>query len=349
MNRKTYEEIQIFNQGMRDMGQGLGALGQAAEGYRFQNMMHKAGADMLEVIRTKGVQGLDAQTLAGIAQKHNMGADGISMTLALMKQSGAALKANQEYLTEVENTRTTRNQGNLYDAQTGKAVAETQTENELRPWKARSEEKLGDQRESAVRLNDANTNQVNALTPVKVREGESRIAVNGSAANLNNTRAGDIIAKQPGEIAATKALAEQRRAAAAQNGAGGKANNAQLLKAGIAAGIAASNVGPRDADKDGNLIWYSNDQLVRTKRAYEQLGLVPVFKVDPKTGKGYLASVQLAGGPQSARPAAPQAKPKPAASGGKPIDKATVTKLLVQTGGDVAKARLLARQQGYTF
>ena len=317
MNRKTYEELQIFNQGMRDMGQGLGALGQAAESYRFQNMMNKAGADMLEVIRTKGVQGLDAQTLAGIAQKHNMGADGISMTLALMKQSGAALKANQEYLTEVEQTRAVRT--------------------------------LGDQRESAVRLNDANTNQVNTLTPVKVREGESRIAVNGSAANLNNTRAGDIIAKQPGEIAATKALEDQRNAAAAQNGAGGKVNVAKSLKDGIAAGIAASNVGPRDADKDGNLIWYTNDQLVRTKRVYEQLGLVPVFKVDPKTGKGYLASVQLAGGPQSARPAAPQAKPKPAASGGKPIDKATVTKLLVQTGGDVAKARLLARQQGYTF
>ena len=317
MNRKTYEELQIFNQGMRDMGQGLGALGQAAESYRFQNMMNKAGADMLEVIRTKGVQGLDAQTLAGIAQKHNMGADGISMTLALMKQSGAALKANQEYLTEVEQTRAVRT--------------------------------LGDQRESAVRLNDANTNQVNTLTPVKVREGESRIAVNGSAANLNNTRAGDIIAKQPGEIAATKALEDQRNAAAAQNGAGGKVNVAKSLKDGIAAGIAASNVGPRDADKDGNLIWYTNDQLVRTKRVYEQLGLVPVFKVDPKTGKGYLSSVQLAGGPQSARPAAPQAKPKPAASGGKPIDKATVTKLLVQTGGDVAKARLLARQQGYTF
>ena len=201
MDRKTYEELQIFNQGMRDMGQGLGALGQAAESYRYQNMMHKAGADMLEVIRTKGVQGLDAQTLAGIAQKHNMGADGISMTLALMKQSGAALKANQEYLTEVEQTRTTHNQGNLYEAQTGKAVAETQTENELRPEKVRSEHMLGNQRESAVRLNNANATQVNALTPVKVAEGNSRIAVNNSAVGLNRARTEDVKAK-PGSKAA---------------------------------------------------------------------------------------------------------------------------------------------------
>lgn len=249
MNRQTVEDIQLFNQGMKDMGQGFGALGQAAQDYHLNKMATLAGSDMLDAIQKGGLPALDAQTLAGISQKYGLGLNGIQMTLNLLKQSGAAQKALQEYQTEIQSTRKESNQADYAAAETAKTNAEKQTVDERRPWQVADDWASVEQKTSAAKLNDANTNQVNTLTPVKVREGESRIAVNGSAANLNNTRAGDIIAKQPGEIDATKALTEQRRAAARQNEAGGKANHVgQFLQSvGVKPGTMVSNV------KDGSV------------------------------------------------------------------------------------------------
>lgn len=214
-----------------------------------EKRQYQAAQEIYGILAREGLNGATGEAMGAVGQKFELGYDDLKPVIDFLKQTGIAKEALQKSQTEVEQTRAVRALGDQREAVTGKTMAETQTENELRPWKVRSEGKLGDQRESAVRLNDANTNQVNTLTPVKVREGESRIAVNGSAANLNNTRAGDIIAKQPGEIAATAARARQSNAAAAQNEAGSKANHVgQFLQSvGVKPGTMVSNV------KDGSV------------------------------------------------------------------------------------------------
>ena len=315
----------------------MGGLADSLKQMKQESQMKRAGDRVLGVLASGGVEALvadGARPLYGIFREEGLSPEHAIQTWKMLEASGAARKANQEYLTEVEQTRTVRTLGDQREAVTGKTMAETQTENELRPWKVRSEEKLGDQRESAVRLNDANTNQVNTLTPVKVREGESRIAVNGSAANLNNTRAGDIIAKQPGEIAATAARARQSNAAAEQNEAGGKANHVgQFLQSvGVKPGTMVSNV------KDGSVNFtekyvtgrQARDIMAAAKQqgiaiegqgVWDKAGNLTGFYMtsavyDPATAERQRLVTKRpkpgAAKPQTARPAAPQAKPKPA-------------------------------------
>ena len=225
------------------------ALGDYWQQLKQEKQQYQAAQEIYGIMARDGLNGLTGEAMGAVGQKYKLGPEDLKTSIEFLKQTGLAKEAMQKYQTEVENTRTVRALGDQREAVTGKTMAETQTINERRPGQVAEDWASVGQKKSAAALNNANTNQVNTLTPVKVREGESRIAVNGSAANLNNTRAGDIIAKQPGEIAATAALTGQRRAAAAQNEAGGKANYVgQFIQSiGVKPGTIVSNV------KDGSV------------------------------------------------------------------------------------------------
>lgn len=134
MDRKIWDESLMFNQGMTNMSQSIGSIAKMADEYKQKKMMMGMGNEMLETIKNGGMQALTPQALASMAQKYSSDPNAVGLTLALIKNSGAAAKAMEEFNTQVQATRERGSAADYNITQNTNAINEDKRKSDLHPF-----------------------------------------------------------------------------------------------------------------------------------------------------------------------------------------------------------------------
>lgn len=326
------------------------SLGDYALRMQEQDKMRQAGLEVLKSLAESGPESV-GQTIYDVSQRHGLSMEQSQQLMGMIKESQAQKQAHQSYLQSVTKTESEKfklEQDKTYApkereigiAQNEATLAGTKITNATAQKNLDLLLKYGDQ-ETKARIDNvlASIKNLDAQTQGQIIENAFKPEL--LKAQTENYKSGTV---------ANKAQAEKIQKEMTQ---GGEAPKPRDIKDVIAAtGIAPNAATTYQGTTTGRT--FTKAELEAAIRTANGMGWgvnVQITRRD-KDGnalEGYVTGYQpLTNGAKQTVNMGPKPKEE-SVTGGKPIDKATVIKFIMQAGGDVDKARQMARQQGYSF